>query len=105
MAAPLLDSIRHYPFLTDTDVFQVCAVRGTGGEPHPGAIEDAVAQVPRRARKYLAPAVEAAPTARTYPRACPGRALREQMKGPVQADPLFSTYGINTLRQIQQGAW
>ena len=42
------------------DVFQACVLCAALAENHPGAIESAVAQVPRRARKYLAPAVTAA---------------------------------------------
>jgi hypothetical protein len=30
------------------------------GERHPGAIEGAIAEVPGRARRYLAPSIEAA---------------------------------------------
>jgi hypothetical protein len=42
------------------DVFQACVLCAALAESHPGAIESALAQVPRRARKYLAAAVTAA---------------------------------------------
>ena len=42
------------------DVFQACVLCAALAESHPGAIESALAQVPRRARKYLASAVTAA---------------------------------------------
>lgn len=45
---------------SDKDVFQACVLCAALAESHPGAIEAAVAQIPRRARKYLAPAVESA---------------------------------------------
>lgn len=41
------------------DIFQACVLCAALAESHPGAMESALAQVPRRARKYLAPAVEA----------------------------------------------
>ncbi|MEX2163412.1 MAG: GSU2403 family nucleotidyltransferase fold protein [Sulfuricaulis sp.] len=45
---------------SDKDVFQACVLCAALAESHPGAIESAVAQIPRRAKKYLAPAIEAA---------------------------------------------
>lgn len=45
---------------SDKDVFQACVLCAALTESHPGAIESAVAQVPRRAKKYLRPAVESA---------------------------------------------
>lgn len=45
---------------SDKDVFQACVLCAALGESHPGAIESAVAQVPRRARKYLTQAIEPA---------------------------------------------
>ena len=44
----------------DKDVFQACVLCAGLAEGHPGAIEAAVAQIPRRARKYLASAVASA---------------------------------------------
>lgn len=38
---------------SDKDVYQACVLCAALGESHPGAIESAVEQVPRRARKYL----------------------------------------------------
>lgn len=45
---------------SDKDVFQACVLCAALAESHPGAIESAVAQIPRRAKKYLAPAIESA---------------------------------------------
>jgi hypothetical protein len=45
---------------SDKDVFQACVLCAALAESHPGAIEAAAEQIPRRAKKYLAPAVEAA---------------------------------------------
>ena len=45
---------------SDKDVFQACVLCAALAESHPGAIESAVAQAPRRTKKYLRPAVEAA---------------------------------------------
>ncbi|MBI5783128.1 MAG: hypothetical protein HZA69_05265 [Gammaproteobacteria bacterium] len=45
---------------SDKDVFQACVLCAVLAESHPGAIESAVAQVPRRAKKYLTPAIESA---------------------------------------------
>ncbi len=45
---------------SDKDVFQACVLCAVLAESHPGAIEAAVAQVPRRAKKYLTPAIESA---------------------------------------------
>ncbi|HEX9627743.1 MAG TPA: GSU2403 family nucleotidyltransferase fold protein [Acidiferrobacterales bacterium] len=42
---------------SDKDVFQACVLCAALAESHPGAVEAAVAQIPRRAKKYLAPAV------------------------------------------------
>jgi hypothetical protein len=42
------------------DVFQACVLCAALAESHPGAIEAAVAQIPRRTTKYLASAVTAA---------------------------------------------
>ncbi len=59
---------------SDKDVFQACVLCAALAESHPGAIESAVAQIPRRAQKYLAPAVEAA---RRYLEPAHGRAWEE----------------------------
>lgn len=45
---------------SDKDVVQACVLCAALTESHPGAIESAVAQIPRRAKKYLTPAVESA---------------------------------------------
>ena len=45
---------------SDKDVFQACVLCAALAESHPGAIESAAAQVPRRTKKYLASAVTAA---------------------------------------------
>jgi len=45
---------------SDKDVFQACVLCAALAESHPGAIESALAQIPRRARKYLASAIDAA---------------------------------------------
>ena len=45
---------------SDKDVFQACVLCAALAESHPGAIESAVAQVPRRAKKYLKLATESA---------------------------------------------
>jgi hypothetical protein len=59
---------------SDKDVFQACVLCAALAESHPGAIESAVAQVPRRAKKYLPPAVE---SARRYLDPAHGRAWEE----------------------------
>ncbi|MHB8742163.1 MAG: GSU2403 family nucleotidyltransferase fold protein [Sulfuricaulis sp.] len=59
---------------SDKDVFQACVLCAALAESHPGAIESAVAQIPRRAKKYLAPAVE---SARRYLEPSHGRAWAE----------------------------
>ena len=43
---------------SDKDVFQACVLCAALADSHPGAIESAGAKVPRRARKYLAMAIE-----------------------------------------------
>ena len=45
---------------SDKDVFQACVLCAALAESHPGAIESALAQVPRRARKYLVSATQVA---------------------------------------------
>lgn len=45
---------------SDKDVFQACVLCATLAESHPGAIESAVAQIPRRAKKYLVSTLNAA---------------------------------------------
>ena len=45
---------------SDKDVFQACVLCAALAESHPGAVESAVTKIPRRARKYLKPAIESA---------------------------------------------
>lgn len=45
---------------SDKDVFQACVLCAALAESYPGAIESAVTQVPRRAKKYLKLAMESA---------------------------------------------
>lgn len=45
---------------SDKDIFQACVLCAALAESHPGAIEAAVAQIPRRTKKYLASAINAA---------------------------------------------
>ena len=59
---------------SDKDVFQACVLCAVLAESHPGAIESAVAQIPRRAKKYLTPAVKAA---RRFLEPAHGRAWEE----------------------------
>jgi len=56
---------------SDKDVFQACVLCAALAESHPGAVESAVAEIPRRARKYLKPAIESARRfiEQTHPRA------------------------------------
>jgi hypothetical protein len=52
------------------DVLQACVLCAALAETHPGAIEAAVAAIPQRARRHLAPALRAArPLLKDYPRA------------------------------------
>jgi len=58
------------------DVTQACVLAAVLADGHPGALESAVAQVPRRARKYLSRALEVAlPLLEDHPRA------REELEG------------------------
>jgi hypothetical protein len=45
---------------SDKDVFQACVLCAALAESHPGAVESAVEKIPRRARKYIKPAIESA---------------------------------------------
>jgi hypothetical protein len=56
---------------SDKDVFQACVLCAALAESHPGAVESAVAEIPRRARKYLKSAIESARRfiEQTHPRA------------------------------------
>ena len=45
---------------SDKDVFQACVLCAALAESHPGAIESAVAKIPRRAKKYYKLALESA---------------------------------------------
>jgi hypothetical protein len=45
---------------SDQDVHQASVLCAALADHHPGALESALAAVPRRARRYLAPALEAA---------------------------------------------
>lgn len=45
---------------SDKDVFQACVLCAVLAESHSGAIEAAVERVPRRAKKYLTPAIKSA---------------------------------------------
>lgn len=56
---------------SDKDVFQASVLCAALGESHPGAVESAVEKIPRRARKYLKPAIESARRyiEQTHPRA------------------------------------
>ncbi len=58
----------------DKDVFQACVLCAALAESHPGAIEAALAQIPRRAKKYLALAIE---SARRFLESAHGRAWEE----------------------------
>lgn len=45
---------------SDKDVFQACVLCAALAESHPGAVESAVAEIPKRARKYFKPAIQSA---------------------------------------------
>jgi hypothetical protein len=45
---------------SDKDIFQASVLCAALADDHPGALEAALAEVPRRARRYLPPALEAA---------------------------------------------
>ena len=45
---------------SDKDIFQACVLCAALAESHPGAIESALMQVPRGAKKHLKPAIESA---------------------------------------------
>ncbi len=45
---------------SDKDLVQACVLCAALAESHPGAIESAVAKIPRRAKKYFKPALESA---------------------------------------------
>lgn len=64
---------------TDKDVLQASVVCAALAETHPGAIEDAVREVPRRARKYLEAATA---RARKHLEAAYPRAWEELAAGP-----------------------
>jgi hypothetical protein len=56
---------------SDKDVRQACVLSAVLGDSHPGALEEAVARVPRGARRHLAHALAVAlPLLENHPRAC-----------------------------------